>query len=105
MGYTRADWSEHFSDGRGFRRLGDEERGLLVEHAPAPEGGRALDACCGSGEMAAYLASLGYTVDAADFAEGALERARQEHPGLGRVLSSDHGAAGRLRSQITAPRR
>ncbi|MFF3128344.1 methyltransferase, FxLD system [Streptomyces sp. NPDC057908] len=82
MGYTRADWSEHFSNGRGFRRLGDEERGLLVEHAPAPEGGRALDACCGTGEMAAYLASLGYTVDAADFAEGALERALQEHPGL-----------------------
>ncbi|MFV5994900.1 methyltransferase, FxLD system [Streptomyces sp. NPDC056231] len=79
MGYTRADWSEHYSEGRGFRRLRDEERGLLVEHAPAPEGGRALDACCGTGEMAAYLASLGYTVDGVDFAEGALERARLEH--------------------------
>ncbi|MFI6687973.1 methyltransferase, FxLD system [Streptomyces sp. NPDC050485] len=32
--------------------------------------------------MAAYLASLGYTVDAADFAEDVLERARQEHPGV-----------------------
>jgi protein-L-isoaspartate(D-aspartate) O-methyltransferase len=85
VAYTRTDWSEHYTEGRGFRRLGDEERGLLVEHAPAPEGGRALDACCGTGEMAAYLASLGYTVDAADFAEGALERARQEHLGVERV--------------------
>jgi hypothetical protein len=29
--------------------------------------------------MSVYLASLGYTVDGADFAEGALERARAEH--------------------------
>ncbi|MGY3061158.1 methyltransferase of FxLD system [Streptomyces sp. TE3672] len=82
MGYTRADWSEHYSEGRGFRGLGDEERSLLVEHAPAPEGGRALDACSGTGELAAYLASLGYSVDGVDFAEGALERARSEHAGM-----------------------
>ncbi|MFK0154333.1 methyltransferase, FxLD system [Streptomyces sp. NPDC090493] len=79
MGYTRADWSDHYAGGRDFRQLGDEEKGLLVEHLPAPEDGRALEACCGLGELAAYLASLGYTVDAADFAEGALERARTEH--------------------------
>ncbi|MGW9120444.1 methyltransferase, FxLD system [Streptomyces sp. NPDC055663] len=82
MGYTRADWSEHYSEGRGFRGLGDEERSLLVEHAPAAEGGRALDACSGTGELAAYLASLGYCVDGVDFAEGALERARSEHAGV-----------------------
>jgi protein-L-isoaspartate(D-aspartate) O-methyltransferase len=79
VGYTRAGWSEHYADGRGFRRLGNEEKGLLVEHVPAPDNGRALEVCCGTGELAAYLASLGYTVDAADFAEGALERARTEH--------------------------
>lgn len=82
MGYTRTDWSEHYTEGRGFRRLGDEEKALLVEHAPAPEGGRALDVGCGTGEMTAYLASLGYTVDGADFAEGALARARTEHAGM-----------------------
>ncbi|MEU1788099.1 methyltransferase, FxLD system [Streptomyces sparsogenes] len=85
MGYTRDDWSEHYSGGRGFRRLGDEERGLLVEHAPVPEGGRALDIGCGTGELAVYLASLGYTVDGVDFAEGALERARAEHAGVAGV--------------------
>ncbi|MET8114808.1 methyltransferase, FxLD system [Streptomyces prasinus] len=79
MGYTRADWSAHYTGGRGFLQLGDEERCLLAERAPAPAGGRALDVCCGTGEMVAYLASLGYTVDGMDFAEGALERARTEH--------------------------
>lgn len=82
MGITRTVWSEHYTGGRGFRRLGEEEKGLLVEHAPAPEGGRALDVGCGTGEMAAYLASLGYIVDGVDFAEGALERARAEQAGV-----------------------
>ncbi|MFF0143509.1 NUDIX domain-containing protein [Streptomyces sp. NPDC005227] len=81
MGISRTAWSEHYNDGRRFRQLGDEEKGLIVEHAPAPGGGRALDAGCGTGEMALYLATLGYTVDAIDFAEGALERARAEHRG------------------------
>ncbi|MFJ5843228.1 class I SAM-dependent methyltransferase [Streptomyces shenzhenensis] len=79
MGYARDDWSQHYAGGRDFRRLGDEEKALLTEHVPAPDNGRALEVCCGTGELAAYLASLGYTVDAADFADGALERAGTEH--------------------------
>ncbi|MET9089289.1 bifunctional class I SAM-dependent methyltransferase/NUDIX hydrolase [Streptomyces sp. NPDC004237] len=79
MGYTRDDWSQHYADGHDFRRLGDQEKALLAEHVPAPDNGKALDVCCGTGQLAAYLASLGYTVDAADFADGALERARKEH--------------------------
>ncbi|MFD6532812.1 hypothetical protein [Streptomyces sp. NPDC060184] len=39
MAYARADWSAHFSEGRGLARLGDEEKRLLAEHVPAPEGG------------------------------------------------------------------
>ncbi|WP_405893403.1 methyltransferase, FxLD system [Streptomyces sp. NBC_01527] len=80
MGITRADWSEYYTEGRGFRRLGAEEKGLLVEHAPAPEGGRALDVGCGTGEMSVYLASLGYEVDAVDAVDAALARARTDHP-------------------------
>ena len=79
MGFTRADWSNHYAAGKGFRQLGDKEKDLLVKHAPAPAGGRALDAGCGTGELAVFLASLGYTVDAVDFADGALARARAEH--------------------------
>ncbi|WP_326593357.1 methyltransferase [Streptomyces sp. NBC_01294] len=36
---------------------------------------------CGTGELAAYLASLGYAVDACDFADSAIDRARKERPG------------------------
>ncbi|MFJ8547181.1 methyltransferase, FxLD system [Streptomyces sp. NPDC093586] len=84
MTYTaRDEWEKHFSDGRGFRQVGEREREILAEHASAPDGGgRALDAGCGTGELAAYLASLGYTVDACDFADSALARAREEHTGV-----------------------
>lgn len=84
MGYVvRAEWEQHYAQGKGFRLLGDVERALLAEHVPAPqEGGRALDVGTGKGELAVYLASLGYTVDATDFADSALDHARQEHPGV-----------------------
>ncbi|MFF7373217.1 methyltransferase, FxLD system [Streptomyces tricolor] len=79
--YTaRDEWEKHFSEGNGFRQVGERERELLAEHTPVPDGGgRALDVGCGTGELAAYLASLGYTVDACDFAGSALARARKEH--------------------------
>ncbi|MEU7028912.1 methyltransferase, FxLD system [Streptomyces sp. NPDC046275] len=79
--YTaRDEWEQHFRDGKNFRQLGDRERELLAEHTPVPDGGgRALDVGCGTGELAVYLASLGYTVDAIDFADSALARAREEH--------------------------
>lgn len=80
MGYVvRAEWEQHYAQGKGFRLLGDIERALLAEHVPAPQGGRALDVGTGKGELAVYLASLGYTVDATDFADSALDHARQEH--------------------------
>ncbi|GES33339.1 methyltransferase, FxLD system [Streptomyces angustmyceticus] len=85
MAYDRADWSRHYDDDRGFRPLRDAERDLLTRHAPAPDGGRALELGCGTGELAVFLAGLGYTVDAVDFAEGALTRARKERANAVRV--------------------
>ncbi|MGW4160029.1 methyltransferase, FxLD system [Streptomyces sp. NPDC004788] len=81
MTYTARDqWDKHYSDGKNFRQVGERERELLAEHAPAPGGdGRALDVGCGTGEMSVFLASLGYTVDAVDFADSAIARAREEH--------------------------
>jgi protein-L-isoaspartate(D-aspartate) O-methyltransferase len=86
VGFTRAEWSDHYLAGRDFRALGKEEKRLLAEHTPPPpEGGRALDVGCGTGELVAYLASLGYAVDGVDFAGGALERTQAEHAGLAGV--------------------
>jgi protein-L-isoaspartate(D-aspartate) O-methyltransferase len=82
--YTARDqWEKHYSDGKTFRKLGERERELLAEHTPVPDGGgRALDAGCGTGELAAYLACLGYRVDAVDFAGSAVARAREEHAAI-----------------------
>ncbi|MFF8833153.1 NUDIX domain-containing protein [Streptomyces sp. NPDC015131] len=95
MGITPADWSAHYAAGRDFRPLGADEKDLLGREAPAPEGGRALDACCGTGELAVLLGTLGYAVDGADFAEAAISRARTEHAGGTEVswlhLDVEHG--------------
>ncbi|MER8084238.1 methyltransferase, FxLD system [Streptomyces sp. NPDC087532] len=81
MGYVvREEWHKHYADGKNFRQLGDSERALLAEHTPVPDGGgRALDVGCGTGGLAVYLSSLGYLVDAVDFADSAIGRARAEH--------------------------
>lgn len=81
MGYVvHEEWHEHYADGKDFRPLGDTERALLAEHVPVPDGGgRALDVGCGTGGLAVCLSSLGYVVDAVDFADSAIGRARAEH--------------------------
>ncbi|WP_018103109.1 MULTISPECIES: class I SAM-dependent methyltransferase [unclassified Streptomyces] len=76
---TRDQWEEHFGEGRGFREVGARERELF---AGLSGGGRVLDVGCGTGELAAHLASLGCTVDAVDFADTAIARAREEHAGV-----------------------
>ncbi|MFF7644062.1 methyltransferase, FxLD system [Streptomyces canus] len=79
MAYVRRDqWDQHYAQDRGFRRVGQAEKALLAEHVPAPANGRAMDAGCGTGELAAYLGELGYLVDAVDFADSALARARAD---------------------------
>ncbi|MFI9753523.1 class I SAM-dependent methyltransferase [Streptomyces collinus] len=77
---ARDQWEQHYCDGKGFRSLGERERELLAEHTPVPDGGGwALDVGCGTGELAVHLAHLGYMVDACDFADSAIARARVEH--------------------------
>ncbi|MFE7583573.1 methyltransferase, FxLD system [Streptomyces gardneri] len=81
MTYTaRDEWEQHYGEGKGWLRLGEREQQLLAEHAPVPEGGgRALDVGCGTGELAAHLVGVGYTVDAVDLTDSAIARAREEH--------------------------
>ncbi|MFD4554893.1 methyltransferase, FxLD system [Streptomyces sp. NPDC058469] len=91
MGYAeQEEWNTHYAQDRRFRSLGETERALLAEHVPAPgDGGRALDVGCGLGELAVHLASAGYTVDAVDWADSALDHARATSPAGVRWLRLD----------------
>ncbi|GGZ93023.1 methyltransferase, FxLD system [Streptomyces bluensis] len=87
MAYTgQKEWDEHYAGGQGFRQLGESERTLLAEHAPAPiEGGRALDIGCGTGELARHLAASSYRVDAVDYCPAAVDLAREGGDGTGDI--------------------
>ncbi|WP_445527739.1 NUDIX domain-containing protein [Streptomyces cyslabdanicus] len=86
---TQDEWNTSYADGRRYRPLGDAERALIAEHVPAPAGGQALDVGCGTGELAAFLATLGYSVDAVDWADNALAEAAATHPAAARWLRLD----------------
>lgn len=75
---TQDEWDREYAEGRRYP-LTDAERSLLARHLPPAAGGRALDVGCGTGELAAHLASTGYTVDALDWSETALAEAGTSH--------------------------
>lgn len=62
------------------------KRRLVQLAAPGP-GRRALDVCCGTGDIALALARAGAEVTGLDFTEGMLEVARERGAGLGRAKS------------------
>ncbi|WP_406203543.1 class I SAM-dependent methyltransferase [Streptomyces decoyicus] len=67
-----------------------KETPLGLSHNCWPAGGsvirETLHLCRNNtGELAVFLTELGYTVDAVDFAEGALTRAQEERAGAERV--------------------
>jgi len=73
----RARWNRKYGLGEGPAHF--EPQGFLVEHAGLLRpGGLALDVACGFGGNALYLADQGYTVDAVDVSEVALEAASAE---------------------------
>jgi tellurite methyltransferase len=72
----RQRWDRKYSAGEGPVHF--EPNRLLTEHLPLLTGGRALDAACGFGGSAFYLAELGYEVDAVDASGVALDHARAE---------------------------
>ncbi|MFF3614881.1 class I SAM-dependent methyltransferase [Streptomyces sp. NPDC002580] len=89
MSTTREDWDRSYADGRRYSPLRDAERTLLDLLGPPPDGGRALDVGCGTGELAAHLSSTGYAVDAVDWSETALAEAGARYGETARRLHLD----------------
>lgn len=68
-------WNERYSN--GFEPFPDRPAEWLVEHRELLGGaGRALDVACGDGRNAAWLAQLGYEVDAIDASDVAIDALR-----------------------------
>ena len=72
----RERWDRKYSAGEGPTHF--RPQSFLTEHRSLLKGGRALDAACGFGSNALYLASLGYTVDAIDVSQVALVQTQAE---------------------------
>jgi SAM-dependent methyltransferase len=72
------EWAPSY-DGPGNQLL-EIEQPIVREILDALPVGIALDAACGTGRHAEYLASLGHTVVGVDSSPGMLERAREKIP-------------------------
>lgn len=75
---ARSRWNRRYAQ-RGIRALAHAPGAWLVEHrALLPDAGarRALDVACGDGRNAAYLARLGFEVDAVDVSDVAIDALR-----------------------------
>jgi SAM-dependent methyltransferase len=82
-----ADYEVHYSDewSQRYRRRFFNER--LVEGVPL-EGARVLDAMCGSGQLAEFLASRGALVTGLDVSQEVVDRFRKRLPGSEGVARS-----------------
>ncbi|MCZ1006757.1 class I SAM-dependent methyltransferase [Streptomyces lydicus] len=71
-------WNAHYAGGRGIRPLSKAEIRIVRDTLAPPKGPkepRALEVCCGTGDLARLLDELGYVVDAVDYAQAAIDRA------------------------------
>ncbi len=74
-GFDAAYWEDRYRNGGGASRR-DPSPSLLAEAADLPPG-NALDAGCGWGADALWLAARGWTVTAVDVSPAAVDQARQ----------------------------
>lgn len=71
----REDWNR--KHGEGGLLFGSEPNRFLVAEVAGLAPGRALDLACGSGRNAVWLAQQGWSVVGADFADVAIDQARE----------------------------
>jgi tellurite methyltransferase len=81
----RQRWDERYASGEYVGRTWPSA--LLERWMPRLPRGRALDVACGAGRNALFLAGQGYTVDAVDVSEVALERGRETAKERGLAVS------------------
>ncbi|WP_037365686.1 class I SAM-dependent methyltransferase [Amycolatopsis orientalis] len=73
--FDQSYWDEHWAAAAGHARLGPHPQ-LVAEAGKLPPG-RALDAGCGEGTEAVWLAENGWQVTAVDLSEEVLRHARE----------------------------
>jgi len=83
------EWDQWYADGEQI--WSGRPNGALVAEVEGLQPGRALDAGCGEGADAVWLASRGWQVTALDVSEVALDRARSAAADAGVDVSWMHG--------------
>ena len=73
-------WGQGHYDPRWTMHSFPEYIQRLIDDKIIPQGAGILDIGCGDGSLASMLAERGFNVLAFDFAETAIEKARQDHP-------------------------
>jgi len=91
--FDREFWEERWSSGAHGSMATSGPHPALRTTADDLKPGTALDAGCGSGAEASWLAAAGWRVTAVDIAESALDQARERTAGLPGAESIDWVAA------------
>ena len=73
-------WNQNHYDPRWTMHSFPEYIQRLIDDKVIPQGARLLDIGCGDGSLASMLAERGFDVLAFDFADTAIEKARQDYP-------------------------
>jgi len=73
-------WDQDHYDPRWTMHSFPEYIQRLIDDKVIPQGASLLDIGCGDGSLASMLAESGFNVLGFDFAETAIEKARQDHP-------------------------
>lgn len=77
---SKCEWNAFYAS--NSNPYGTEPSKFLKEFLPYLNKGKVIDAACGTGRNAAYLAENGFNVSALDFSEMALEKANKDNSNI-----------------------